>query len=329
MYGVEVHANAINMILSGDFLKPVPATVTMALMVALALLCAYVSMRWKLMKALLASVFLLMFCFLAAVSLFNGGIFLNAFYPSLTVLGAVLGVNLYNVAAERAQRGELRKTFGRYVSPAVAEKILTSLEQGQLQLAGQEQAVTVMFADVRGYTDLSQKIQPSQLITLLNAYLSAIIQSVIKNDGMVNKFAGDNIMAVWNTPTKCIDHPLMAVKAALAAQKAIADVWQQKSGLPCMEFGIGINTGRVVVGNMGSEDRLEYSVIGDAVNVAARITAAAPANRIWVGAATYNEIKEYVEAKPLEKLVVKGKQQPLAVYEITSLAAEVGLVEDG
>jgi adenylate cyclase len=320
MYGVEVHANAINMILNGNFLKPAPTIAIMGLMLAPGLICAYVALRWKLMKALITSSFLLVGCFVAAVTLFDRGILLNAFYPSLTILGSVLGVNVYNVAAERKQRGELGKIFGRYVSPSVAEKILNSLEQGQLQLDGQEQAVTVMFADVRGYTALSQEIQPSKLITLLNTYLSVIIQSVIKNEGMVNKFAGDNIMAVWNAPTNCVKHPLMAVKTALATQKAVADIWQQSLGLPRMEFGIGINTGLVVVGNMGSEDRLEYSVIGDTVNLAARITAAAPANTIWIGAATYEKVKGYVEAKQLENLTVKGSRLPVLVYEVTALA---------
>jgi adenylate cyclase len=292
----------------------------MGLMLALGLICAYVALRWKLMKALITSSFLLVGYFVAAVTFFDRGILLNPFYPSLTIFGSVLGVNVYNVAAERKQRGELGRTFGRYVSPAVAEKILNSLEQGQLQLVGQEQDVTIMFADVRGFTALSQEIQPSKLITLLNTYLSVIIQSVIKNEGMVNKFAGDNIMAVWNAPTNCIDHPLMAVKTALAARKAIAALWRQQLGLPRMEFGIGINTGLVVVGNMGSEDRMEYSVIGDTVNLAARITAAAPANRIWIGAATYEKVKDLVEAKPLENLTIKGSLLPVPVYEITALA---------
>jgi adenylate cyclase len=328
MKGVKIQANAINMILNGIFLKPAPIIATTGLMLALGLICAYVALRWKLMKALITSSFLLVGFIVAAVTLFDRGIMLSVFYPSLTILGSVLGVNVYNVAVERKQRGELGKTFGRYVSPAVAEKILNSLEQGQLQLGGQEQAVTVMFADVRGYTALAQEIQPSKLISLLNTYLSVIIQSVIKNEGMVNKFAGDNIMAVWNAPTNCVEHPLMAVKTALAAQKAVADIWQQSLGLPRMEFGIGINTGLAVVGNMGSEDRLEYSVIGDTVNLAARITAAAPANRIWIGATTYEKVKDYVEAKQLENLTVKGSRLPVPVYEVAALVAGVGSLED-
>jgi adenylate cyclase len=268
-------------------------------------------------------------CFLAAIVLFDRGTIFNAFFPSLTILGTVLGVNIFNVGTERSQRDEMRKTFGRYVSPTVAAKILNSMEEGQLLLDGQEQVVTTMFADVRGYTHLSRIIEPSKLITLLNVYLSAIIDPVIKHEGIVNKFAGDNIMAVWNAPETCYEHPLMAVKAALDAQRAIAAVWERQPGMPRMEFGIGIDTGVAVVGNMGSEDRLEYSVIGETVNFASRITSVAPANKIWIGASTYEKEKGYVEASEVENVVVKGGSLPFVVYEITALKSNGCLHENG
>jgi adenylate cyclase len=324
MNGVEIHANAINMILDESFLKTASRPATVVSMVILALVCAYVTWRWKLSKALLACAVLLVGCVVGAVTLFDRGLLVNAFYPPVTVLGTVLAVNTYNVADERKQQGKVRKTFGRYVSPTVAEKILDSMEEGQLHLGGQEQEVTIMFADVRGYTGLSRKMEPSKLITLLNSYLTAIIEAVIENEGIVNKFAGDNIMAVWNAPETCDGHAARAVKAALAAQEALAEVWEHQPDMPRMEFGIGINTGIAVVGNMGSEDRLEYSVIGDTVNYASRITDAAPANKIWIGAATFDYVKNQVETTQMENVLVKGGKLPFNVFEVATLKKDTG-----
>ena len=324
MSGVEIHANAISMILDASFLKPVSRPYTLALIVLLALGCGYVSIRWKLWKSLTACAVLLTACVLGAIMLFDGGKQLSVFYPPVTVLGTVLAVNTYGVAAGRRQQGEMRKTFGRYVSPTVASKILDSIEEGNLQLGGQEQAVTVMFADVRGYTKLSRTTETPELVAILNTHLSAIIEAVIRNEGIVNKFAGDNIMAVWNAPEECPGHALQAVKAALDAQEALAALWGKRPDMPRMEFGIGINTGAAVAGNMGSEDRLEYSVIGDTVNYASRITDAAPANRIWIGAATYEMVKDDIETRPVENVTVKGGKLPFDVFEATGLKKAPG-----
>jgi adenylate cyclase len=324
MYGVEIHANAIAMIMDASFLKPVSRAWTVAVIMALALVCGFVTIKWKLWKALAASAVLLLACVLAAVILFDGGKQLSVFYPPVTMLGTVLAVNTFGVGEGRKQRGEMKKTFGRYVSPAVAEKIMGSIEEGSLSLDGQEQPVTVMFADVRGYTSLSRAMETPKLVRTLNYYLSGIIESVIRNEGIVNKFAGDNIMAVWNAPETCELHALKAVRAALEAQKALGAVREQHPDMPRMEFGIGINTGTAVAGNMGSEDRLEYSVIGDTVNYASRITDAAPANRIWIGGATYEMIKDRVEARQVENVVAKDGVLPFAVYEVTALKQEAG-----
>jgi adenylate cyclase len=324
MNGVEIHANAISMILDASFLKPVSRPYTLALIGLLALACGYVSIRWKMLKSLAACAVVLTACVIGAIMLFNDGRQLSVFYPPVTVLGTMLAVNTYGVAAGRRQQGEMRRTFGLYVSPTVASKILESIEEGSLQLGGQEQAVTVMFADVRGYTRLSRATETPELVAILNTHLSAIIDAVIRNDGIVNKFAGDNIMALWNAPEHCTEHALQAVKAALDAQSALAQLWEKRPEMPRMEFGIGINTGAAVAGNMGSEDRLEYSVIGDTVNYASRITDAAPAGSIWIGAATYEMVKDDIETRPVENITVKEGKLPFDVFEATSLKRSPG-----
>jgi len=150
----------------------------------------------------------------------------------------------------------------------------------------------------------------------VNIYLSAVIQAVLKHDGMINKFGGDSVMAIWNVPTECEGHAFLAIEAAIDAQRAIKRLQEEETTLPKMDFGIGINTGKAVAGNMGSEYRLEYSVIGDAVNIAARLSDVTPGSKIWIGAGSFELVKDYIETTPLESLTVKGKREPIKAYEV-------------
>jgi class 3 adenylate cyclase len=153
----------------------------------------------------------------------------------------------------------------------------------------------------------------------LNKYLSIVIKAVLKHNGMVNKFGGDSIMAVWNAPTPCKEHALLATKAAIDAQLQIKELQDNDTSLPVINFGIGINTGTVVAGNMGSEARLEYSVIGDTVNIAARLTDLTEGGKVWIGQNTYKQIETYIEVQPLEPLTLKGKNEPIQAYEVVEI----------
>jgi adenylate cyclase len=247
---------------------------------------------------------------------------LNMVYPPLAILGTFVGVNLFNITSERTEKREITKTFGRYVSPSVVERILKALEQGELNLEGQQQEVTVVFADVRGYTGMSEKMQPEELVRVLNIYLSVVIKEVLRHKGMINKFGGDSVMAIWNVPTRCEGHALLATKAAVDAQRAIRELQQNDASLPKVDFGIGINTGKAVAGNLGSEDRLEYSVVGAVVNIAARLTSLAESGKVWIGSDTYDLIGDYCVAKPLGTLELRGKQEPIRAYEVVNIRQE-------
>lgn len=319
MNGIEIHASAIHTILTGNFLKSAPSIVTIVLILVLALLCGILVLRLRALWATLSVVLLCTAYFLTAFSFFDNGIVLNMLYPPLTIVGTFVGVNLYNLTSERAEKREITKTFGRYVSPSVADKILATLGEGDLELGGEEHEVTAVFADVRGFTSLSEKIQPEELVNALNIYLSIIIDAVLQHGGMINKFGGDSVMAIWNVPIENEGHALLAIKAAVGAQRTIRELQENETILPKMEFGIGINTGKAVAGNMGSRDRLEYSVIGDTVNTAARLASATPGGKVWIGADTFERVKDYITAKPLESLTVKGKRQPVEAYEVVDI----------
>lgn len=315
MHGVEIHAAAMRTILDGKFLKQAAFGTTVATIVLLALMCGLAALRLRVLGAAFSAVGLCLAYLLIAVSLLDQGIMLNTLYPPLAIAGAFVGVNLHNIASERSEKREITSTFGRYISPSVVEKTLAALDEGRLRLGGDEHEITVVFADVRDFTAVSESMRPEQLVSTLNIYLSRIIEAVLDHHGMINKFGGDSIMAIWNVPTECEDHALLATKAAIAAQCAIRRL-HTDSGLPRMDFGIGVNTGVAVAGNMGSEHRLEYSVIGDVVNTAARLASATPGGSIWIGADTFQTVKKHIRARPLRPLALKGKREPIQTYEV-------------
>jgi adenylate cyclase len=317
--GVEIHGHAINTILSDNFLDPISTGITMACIIVLALLCGFIVLRFRVVYAV-AGAFILCAVYLFLVFLnFDRGIMMSAAYPPMAVLGSFGSVSLYKLANEQSQKNMISRVFGRYVSAPVATRVLQDLESGHLDLGGKEQEITVLFADARGFTSLSEDVKPNDLVRTLNFYLSAIIQAVLKYDGMINKFGGDSIMAVWNTPTPRRDHAFLAIKAALEAQQAIKNLRESDEKILIMDFGIGINTGMVVAGNMGSQDRIEYSVIGDTVNTASRITGLTPKGKIWIGENTLKSAGERVIVDQLDPLEMKGKKQPVAVYEVKNI----------
>lgn len=314
--GVEIHAQAINTILSGRFIKPA-SSITYISILLFALICGLVTLRFRVVWSALSAVFLCIIYFLAAFFLFGRGLLLNTFYPPLSLFTVFLGVNLYAVTSERIEKREIAKTFGRYVSPSVATKILNTVNEDSLKLGGEEYPVTIMFADVRNFTGFCEKNDPQVVVSTLNRYLSVIIEAILKHDGMINKFGGDSVMAVWNAPVDCPDHALSATRAAVNVQQQISTLQSEALNLPKMEFGIGVNTGKAIVGNMGSLDRLEYSVIGDTVNITARLAAVAPGGKVWIGAETFEQVKHQFEVIPLEPLALKGKGELINAYEVS------------
>jgi adenylate cyclase len=317
--GVELHANATHTILAGNFLRPAPNPVTYLLILILAACCGLAVLRLRSLWSVLVTGSLVIIYFLTAFYYFDRGIIMDMLYPPLTIASVFVVVNLYNATSARLEKREITRTFGRYVSPSVATKILEAQDAGSLKLGGEECLATILFADIRNFTSFSEQMNPQELVSILNRYMSVVIETALRHDGMVNKFTGDGVMVVWNAPIDCPEHALFAAKAAVEAQKSIMELQKKMPDLPRIEFGIGVNTGNVVAGNMGSTDRLEYSVIGDAVNTAARLASVAPGGRVWISAATFELITGAVKARPLEPLTLKGKRQPIQAYEIEAI----------
>jgi adenylate cyclase len=307
--------------LAADFLRTVTGGVTIAMILVFSLVVGFFVMRLRALHAIFVSLLLLLLYFLIAFSLFDRGILPDLLYPPLSIVASFAGTSVCGVIIERSEKRKITQTIGRYLSPSVVEKILSAMSRGGLKLGGEEQEATILFADVRGFSRISRQMPPRNLVELLNKHISLVIKAVLENDGLVNKFGGDSIMAVWNAPVRSQDHALLAIKAALSAQYYIGQLSRHEAG-PGMEFGIGINTGRVLAGNMGSPERLEYTVIGDAVNIAARLADAVPGGKVWIGANTAVMEKDRIEVRPLEPLSVKGGDQTLQAFEVLKILNE-------
>ena len=316
MYGVEIHANAMDTVLRQRYMVEAGWSITLLTLLALvfatgiALPC--LGLRWGgLLTGLLFAGYLVGLFFA-----FDNGYVLNILYPLLVLPLVFVTAVLCRITAEQSDRSQVKDLFGRYVSPQVAGRILHLAESDDLHLGGEKREVTALFADIRGFTSISEQMSPESLVAMLNAYLSVIIDKVLAHNGMINKFAGDSIMAVWNAPHDQSNHALLAIKAALESQAEIAEMQTRDTGLLAAQFGIGVNSGEAVAGNMGSEGRTEYTVIGDAVNVASRLCSNAPGGQVWIGPLTYEEVKDRVEVVELEPQQLKGKGERVKVYRV-------------
>ncbi len=216
---------------------------------------------------------------------------------------------------ERKRLEAQRRLFERMVSPAVIDQ----LDPNSLQLGGKRVEITTLFADIRGFTTYSEKLAPEKLVTILNLYLAAMAEAVLAQEGTIDKFMGDAIMAWFNAPVPQKDHTLRAVKTALAIRESVEKLYKELPKDAHLAFGVGIHVGEAVLGLIGTEKRLEYTAISDSVNTAKRIQENSANNQILISKEAYELVKNHVEVKPYANMNVKGKTQPIEVYEVLGL----------
>ena len=211
----------------------------------------------------------------------------------------------------------LRNLFGRYVSAEVAAEIVADPER-HLKLGGEKRKVTILFGDLRGFTPLAEQLDPQDVVDILNSYLKLVVDTVFEFMGTLDKFRGDGFMAFFGAPIARDDDPLNAVRCALAIQKRLMNVNFPKFPDVRLHMGIGINTGIVIAGNIGSERRTDYTVIGDEVNTAQRFEANAGPGQILITGNTYQRVKDAVKVRELGRLRVAGKQEGVLAYDVLS-----------
>ncbi|MCL5952818.1 MAG: GAF domain-containing protein [Chloroflexi bacterium] len=232
--------------------------------------------------------------------------------------GQPLGVTIVvDDVTEKRHLEATREMFRRYVAPAVVDRLPADPEQ--LKLGGQRQPVTILFADIRGFTRLSEEIPPEKLVEILNQYLAVAAGAVLEQEGTLDKFMGDAVMALFNAPLAQPDHALRAARAALNFRRAISLLHETLPASLRLNFGIGIHTGEAVVGNVGTHQQMNYTAIGDAVNLAKRLQENAVGGRIIISARVLAQIHDQVQVTPLPPLKVKGRKQVEQVWELVGL----------
>ncbi len=225
------------------------------------------------------------------------------------------------------ERDKLRSTFGKYMTEAVMEHLMA----GKVQLGGETLKVTILFTDIRSFTSISEKMEAHALVALLNEYFTDMVTAIMEEDGVVDKYIGDAIMAVFGAPVQREKDPLHAVRAAVHMRVALGKLNERlhERGMPGIRTGIGIHTGDVVAGNIGSDTRMEYTVIGDAVNLASRLESSTKdvGVDILISEDTYEAVKNEIDARPVRELTVKGREKPVMTYEVLGIKGQPPLVK--
>ncbi|MBN1292088.1 MAG: adenylate/guanylate cyclase domain-containing protein [Candidatus Latescibacteria bacterium] len=320
MYGVHVHKNIISTILDDRFIVPFSYWQTVILIVLIAIVSTFINYRFRGYGGLFLSIMFIVMYFITAVYFFEKKrLLVPIVAPSFTtVLLSYLSAVTYNFLTERRQKAIIRGAFAHYVPGKVVGELLKNPEM--LTLGGEERVMTVLFSDVQGFTSISEKLSPTELVELLNEYLTAMTDIILSYDGIIDKYEGDAIMAEFGAPLPDEDHALKACLAAIDMQaklKQMREKWKEE-GRSELKARVGINSGEMVIGNMGSREIFDYTVMGDNVNLSSRLEGA---NKIYgtyimCSEATKSFVDHAVHTRELDILRVKGKREGVKVYEI-------------
>lgn len=325
MWGVEVLANAVETVVHQRFLVPVGPATSAAAGAALALGAAAL-VAWLSPWAAGAGVVLLLggYLTLAAV-LFEVDRVLDLVHPPAALLLAFAAALAHRVVFVESERRVVQEAMGRYLSPAVSRWVLE--DPRRLALGGESRPMTVLFSDLRDFTRYAHALPPEVVVALLNRYRSAMTAIVLRHDGVLAQYAGDAIEAFWNAPMDQPDHARRACAAAVDMVAAVAALRPEfaRSGWEHLDIGVGINTGRMIVGNMGSQERLVYTAVGDAVNVAARLEGLTKEYAVHVvaGEDARAAAGDAFAFRFLDVVQVRGRSEPVAVYEVLGPAGEI------
>jgi adenylate cyclase len=327
--GVEKHANVAENILEGRHLVR-PDWVELAELagiVAWPLLLALLLPRLRPVASLGAAVAAWALLFAATHWAFRRGIWLPLVYPTLALALTFVAVTVYRFLTEERQRLWTRRAFQQYVSPEVVDLIVRS--PAALRFGGEVRSVTVLFTDIRDFTTFTERNDPQEVLRTLREYLTRMTDCVLREGGTLDKYIGDAVMAVFGAPIATPDHAVRACRAALAMLAELEQLnarWSAEGREP-LRMGVGINTGEMVVGNLGSEQLFDYTVVGDGVNVAARLESLnkeyGTARPIILSEETRRAADGLIEARRLGEVIVKGKTKPVVVYELVGCSSAV------
>jgi len=326
--GVEIHANVIENILKKDYLVRIPHYMHIE-----ALLCLLIGIilslfltKTRLQYGIIGSFIIVILYFIGVYILFTKGYYTKITISTVEMLLLIISIATFRYITEEREKGKIREAFSYYVTKQVVDEILKDLNQ--LKLGGEKRLITVFFSDIRGFTTISEKLPPEILVGLLHEYLNPMTEIIFKYNGTLDKYMGDGIMAIFGAPLYTPDHAINCARASLEMLEVLRKLkedWSRR-GLPDINIGIGINTGEMVVGNMGSNVKFEYTCIGDQVNLGSRLegTNKEYGTNIIVSEGTVKHLNNLFVVRELDFIRVKGKKEPVRIYELIGEKSVIG-----
>lgn len=325
--GVDIHIQLIENILTGDYLKR-PDWIDMAEIVLATLLAILMLITLNrtgpFFGAMAATLFVSANLAFSIYMFRNHGWLIDPVLPFISQTTIYLVANVMKYAQELAAKRAIRSAFSHYLAPAMVE--ILAKDSAQLQLGGETKEMSILFSDIRDFTSISERMAPDALTTLLNRYLTPMTEVIQHNSGTIDKYMGDAIMAFWNAPLDVPNHAYLSCRSALMMHTQLTALNKQwrKEHLPMLKTGIGISTGSMTVGNMGSDQRFNYTVIGDSVNLASRLEGLTKYYGLPIVISEYTAAQvPQAQLMPLDLVIVKGKTKPVAVYALLGLKGDI------
>lgn len=335
IYGVEFHANVIQNILKSDFLYR-QSNLGELLMIFIFTLYSFlltsllrkiklhIGLLIELLNIIIVGFSIYLIYQLSVYYFVEKKLVMAIVSPSLAVVTGYFSSTAYHFLKERQQNVLIKGMFSHYVSNAVVNELISNPEK--LKLGGEKKTLTVLFSDIANFTTFAEKKQPEELVSFINQFLNEMSEIIIANDGTLDKYLGDAVMAFWGAPIEVPDHAYKACLTALQMQTRLAqlrEIWTNKTE-SSIHIRIGINSGEVIVGNIGGEKRFDYTVLGDNVNLASRLEGANKeyGTSIMISESTYELVKDKFLVRYLDVVRVKGKTKPTAVYELISVKGD-------
>ena len=323
--GVEIHATMLDNLLDSQFMRDAPPSLVVGLTILLSVLCGVgVALSKRVSQSIWVCVVFLPIPVLVAFAAYAQGFWWPLVPPELAVLFSLSGAIILNYATEGRQKQFIKGAFKHYLSAEVIEQIMR--DPSSLKLGGERRELTIFFSDLQGFSTISERLGPEDLTKLLNDYLSDMTDIILEEGGTLDKYEGDAIIAFWNAPLAQADHAVRAVRASVRCQRKLAErreEFEARTGA-VLKMRIGLNTGAVVVGNMGSSNRFDYTVLGDAANLASRLEGANKAlgTYLMISESTWKQTNGAFPGRELGNLRVVGRKTPVRVYEATGLMGE-------
>lgn len=320
--GPDIQATILDNLINKDFTRQSSVFFDLVILAALTTLSLILIIRLSFFKSLISIIILSALYFIFSVICFKFNIAVNVITPILVQLSTMIFGYSYRFILEGRNKEKIKQAMGKYISQDVMKNVVQNIDD--VRLGGKKAVVTVLFADIRGFTSMSERMTAEEVSKILNEYFTEIEPIISNYNGVINKFIGDAVMAIFGDPIQDLNHPVNAVKCAndmLKKVEQLQDKWLFE-GKPKIEIGIGINTGEAFVGNIGSEKRLEYTVIGDTVNLASRIESY---NKVYktnllISSSTYSYVSGLADVIKISEVTIRGKSKKMDIYEVLRLS---------